>query len=245
MRPSSPGQPTNTCKCTSSPQLRNLQENWSKNQTADIKVTKHNLFSARGLPEFSDSEWIKVLQQKAVNLNVMLSRIHLTASDNWATEAFRDFEFQFGHTKLVKSVKSYGKWLIAFSAFQCAMWFVFLNQEGKLCNMSMSHTSHLLNQSGTPGCSTSTKQLGSGPDQLTMFHLMTLPSLDSWKSDTSTVRSMWKPIWAAVSEGEEQGRKPPTSLGDTEGHVDCTIKGNGVRMQVQRYIHAIQQRWTC
>ena len=33
-----------------------------QNQMLNIKVMKHNLFSARGLPEFLDSKWVKVLQ---------------------------------------------------------------------------------------------------------------------------------------------------------------------------------------
>ena len=53
-----------------------------QNQTIDIKVTKHNLFSARGLPEFSDSEWVKVLQGKAVDLDFIISAIHLTVTNN-------------------------------------------------------------------------------------------------------------------------------------------------------------------
>ena len=53
-----------------------------QNQMIDIKVTKHNLFSVRGLPEFPDSEWVKVLQGKAVDLDIIISAIHLTVTDN-------------------------------------------------------------------------------------------------------------------------------------------------------------------
>ena len=53
-----------------------------QNQTIDIKVMKHNLFSVRGLPEFLDSEWVKVLQGKAVDLDVIISAIHSTVTDN-------------------------------------------------------------------------------------------------------------------------------------------------------------------
>ena len=59
----------------------------------DIKVMKHNLFSVRGLPEFLDSEWVKVLQGKAVDLNIIISAIHSTITNNRATETFGDFEF--------------------------------------------------------------------------------------------------------------------------------------------------------
>ena len=96
-----------------------------QNQTADIKVMKHNLFCARGLPEFPDSEWTKVIQGKAVNFNVVILWIHSTVSDHRVTETFRDFEFQFGHTKPSKTVKNHGDWLIMFNSFQRAMQFVF------------------------------------------------------------------------------------------------------------------------
>ena len=76
----------------------------------DIKVMKHNLFSVRGLPEFPDSEWVKVLQGKVVDLNVIISVIHLTVTDNQATEMFGDFEFQFGHLKPTKTVRNHGDW---------------------------------------------------------------------------------------------------------------------------------------
>ena len=64
-----------------------------QNQMIDIKVMKHNLFSVRGLPEFLDSEWVKVLQGKAVDLNIIISAIHSTITNNRATETFGDFEF--------------------------------------------------------------------------------------------------------------------------------------------------------
>ena len=60
-----------------------LTQKLFKNHTSAIKVTKHNLFSAQGVPEFLDSEWVKVLQGKAVNLDVILSGIHLTMSDGY------------------------------------------------------------------------------------------------------------------------------------------------------------------
>ena len=52
------------------------------NQIIDIKVPKHKLFSARGLPEFPDSEWVKVLQGKVVDLNVIISGIHPIVTNN-------------------------------------------------------------------------------------------------------------------------------------------------------------------
>lgn len=107
-----------------------------RNQTADIKLTKHNLFSARGLPEFPDSEWVKVIQGKAVDFDVVFSGIHSTVSDNRATESFGDFEFRFGHTKPSKVVKNHGDWLIAFSSFQRAMRFIFPHREAELIRYS-------------------------------------------------------------------------------------------------------------
>ena len=53
-----------------------------QNQMINIKVMKHNLFSVRGLPEFLDSKWVKVLQEKVVDLDVIISVIHLTITDN-------------------------------------------------------------------------------------------------------------------------------------------------------------------
>ena len=103
-----------------------------QNQTIDIKVTKHNLFSVRGLPEFPDSEWVKVLQGKAVDLDIIISAIHLTVTDNWATETFRDFEFQFGHLKPTKTVRNHRDWLIAYSVFQGAMQFIYPHRESEL-----------------------------------------------------------------------------------------------------------------
>ena len=103
-----------------------------QNQMIDIKVTKHNLFSARGLPEFPDSEWVKVLQGKAVDLNVIISVIHSTVTNNQATETFRDFEFQFGHSKLTKTVRNHGDWLIAHSVFQGVMQFIYPHRESEL-----------------------------------------------------------------------------------------------------------------
>ena len=103
-----------------------------QNQTIDIKVMKHNLFSARGLQEFPDSEWVKVLQGKAVNLNVIISVIHSTVTDNQATETFRDFKFRFGHSKPTKTVRNHGDWLVANSTFQCAMRFIYPHRESEL-----------------------------------------------------------------------------------------------------------------
>ena len=80
------------------------------NQTIDIKVMKHNLFSVRGLPEFPDSEWVKVLQGKVVDLDVIMSAIHLNVTDNQATEMFGDFEFRFGHLKPTKTVRNHWDW---------------------------------------------------------------------------------------------------------------------------------------
>ena len=89
-----------------------------RNHMANIKVTKHSLFSARGLLEFSNSEWVKVLQGKAVDHDVMFSGIHSTISNNQASEMFRNFEFRFGHAKPAKSVRSHVEWLIImFSTF--------------------------------------------------------------------------------------------------------------------------------
>ena len=104
------------------------------NHTVDIKITKHNLFSVWALPEFPDSEWVKVkvLKGKAVDLNAIISVIHSTMTDNRATESFGDFELWFGHLKPTKSVKNHRDWLIVYSAFQCAMWFVYPHREGKL-----------------------------------------------------------------------------------------------------------------
>ena len=102
------------------------------NQMINIKVMKHNLFSVRGLPEFPDSKWVKVLQEKVVDLDVIISVIHSTITDNWATETFRDFEFQFGHLKPTKTVRNHGDWLIMYSAFQHAMWFIYPHRESEL-----------------------------------------------------------------------------------------------------------------
>ena len=70
----------------------------------------------RALPEFPDSEWVKVLQGKAVDLDVIISVIHSTITDNRATESFGDFELQFGHLKPTKMVKTHGDWPIAYGA---------------------------------------------------------------------------------------------------------------------------------
>ena len=64
-----------------------------QNQTIDIKIMKRNLFSARGLPEFPDSEWVKIIQGKAIDLDVIISSIHSTVMDNCTTESFGEFEF--------------------------------------------------------------------------------------------------------------------------------------------------------
>ena len=108
----------------------------TRNQTIDIKVMKHNLFSARGLQEFPDSEWVKVLQGKAVDLNVIISVIHSTVTDNQATETFRDFKFRFGHSKPTKTVRNHGDWLVAYSTFQCAMLFIYPHRESELIQYS-------------------------------------------------------------------------------------------------------------
>ena len=102
------------------------------NHTVNIKITKYNLFSAQGLPEFPDSEWVKVLQGKAVDLDVIISKIHSTVTDNQATESFGDFLLRFGHSKLIKMIKNHGNWLIAYSAFQLAMQFVYPHSAAKL-----------------------------------------------------------------------------------------------------------------
>ena len=103
-----------------------------RNQTIDIKVTKHNLFSARGLPEFPGSEWVKVLQGKAVDLDVIILVIHSTVTNNQATETFGDFEFRFGHSKLTKTVRNHGDWLITYSVFQHMMQFIYPHRESEL-----------------------------------------------------------------------------------------------------------------
>ena len=103
-----------------------------QNQTLNIKVTKHNLFSARGLPEFPDSKWVKVLQGKAVDLDVIISRICSTVTDNWATETYEEFKFHFGHLKPTKTVRNHRDWLIAYSVFQHAMHFIYLYRESEL-----------------------------------------------------------------------------------------------------------------
>ena len=61
----------------------------------------------RGLPEFPDSEWVKVFQGKLVDFDVVFSEIHLTVSDNHATEMFGDFKLRFSHTKPAKLIKSH------------------------------------------------------------------------------------------------------------------------------------------
>ena len=91
-----------------------------RNQTNNIKVTKHNLFSARGFPDY---EWTKVIQ---VDFNVILSCIHTTATDNWV---IKTVEFHFGHAKPTKLVKHHGDWLIAFSDFQWVVQFVYPHWE--------------------------------------------------------------------------------------------------------------------
>ena len=106
------------------------------NQMIDIKVMKHNLFSARGLPEVPDSKWVKVLQGKVVDLNIIISAIHLTVTDNWATQTFRDFEFWFGHLKPTKTVRNHRDWLIAYSMFQHMMWFIYPHRESELIQYS-------------------------------------------------------------------------------------------------------------
>ena len=102
------------------------------NQTINIKVMEHNLFSARGLPEFPDSEWVKVLQGKVVDLNVIISGIHSTITDNWVTETFRDIEFCFRHSKPTKTIRNHGDWLIAYSMFQHTMLFIYPHRESEL-----------------------------------------------------------------------------------------------------------------
>lgn len=64
-----------------------------QNQTIDTKIMKHNLFSARGLPEFPDSEWVKIIQGKAIDLDIIISSIHSTVMDNCTTGSFGEFEF--------------------------------------------------------------------------------------------------------------------------------------------------------
>ena len=97
---------------------------------------KHNLLSARGLPEFPDSKWVKVLQGKVVDLNIIISVIHLTVTDNRATQTFRDFEFRFGHLKPTKTVRNHRDWLIAYSMFQRMMWFIYPHRESELIQYS-------------------------------------------------------------------------------------------------------------
>ena len=95
-----------------------------RNQTVDIKVPKHNLFSMRGLPEFPNSEWTKVIQGKAINFDIILSGIHTIVTDNCAIETVGNFKLQFSHAKPTKLVKSHGDWLIMFSTFQWEMQFI-------------------------------------------------------------------------------------------------------------------------
>ena len=93
---------------------------------------KHNLFSARGLPEFPDSKWVKVLQGKAIDLDIIISVIHSTVTNNQVTETFGNFEFCFGHSKLTKTIRNHRDWLIAYSMFQCVMWFIYPHRESEL-----------------------------------------------------------------------------------------------------------------
>ena len=67
-----------------------------------------------------------------VDLDVIISVIHSTVTDNRATETFGDFEFQFVHLKLTKTVRNHGDWLIVYSAFQCVMQFIYPHRESEL-----------------------------------------------------------------------------------------------------------------
>ena len=93
---------------------------------------KHNLFSARGLPEFPDSEWVKIIQGKAIDLDIIISSIHSTVMDNCTTESFGEFEFWFGHSKPTKHIRNHRDWLIAYGTFQHVMWFIYLHREAEL-----------------------------------------------------------------------------------------------------------------
>ena len=103
-----------------------------QNQTLGIKVMRHNLFSTWVLPVFLDSEWVKVLQGKVVDLNIIISRIHSTVTDNQVIETFGDFEFCFGHSKPTKTVRNHGDWLITYSVFQHVMQFIYPHRESEL-----------------------------------------------------------------------------------------------------------------
>ena len=69
---------------------------------------------------------------KAVDLNIIISRIHSTVTDNQATEMLGDFKFCFVHLKPTKTVRNHRDWLIAYSVFQHVMWFIYPHRESEL-----------------------------------------------------------------------------------------------------------------
>ena len=147
------GEPTRQCspgwemkiqEFMCSPQVRNSPANSTKTRRSISKSQGHNLFSARGLPEFLDSEWVKVLQGKVVDLDIIISVIHSIITDNQATETFGDFEFQFGHLKPTKTVRNHGDWLIVYSAFQHTMWFIYPHRESELIRYSEYITAYFV-----------------------------------------------------------------------------------------------------
>ena len=211
------------------------------NQIIDIKIPKHNLFSARGLPEFPDSKWVKVLQGKVVDLNVIISGIHSIVTNNWVIGTFRDFEFHFGHLKPIKIVRNHGDWLIAYSTFQCAMQFIYPTESQNSFNMvSMSPlTLCPLMQEGKTTSSTLTKQSAAGLDPLTMCHLTSSRSLDFSKCDTSSVKQQETKMHRGISEECLYGEGPMLVVQSRK------VLEAGVWVLVQTCLHRMQKGGTC
>ena len=175
-----------------------------QNQTIDIKVTKHNLFSARGLPE---SEWVKVLQGKAVDLNIIISVIHSTVTDNRVTETGTlNSTLDIQNRPRLSGTMGIGLSRTVHSSTQCGSSTPTESQNSFNMVSTSPLTLHLPTHEGKTASSTLTKQSIAGLDPLTMCHLTSSRSLDFLKCNTSSVKQQETKVCRGISEECPHGK---------------------------------------
>jgi hypothetical protein len=95
------------------PELRatlDLLQAWSVNP----KQVKASIVNTPKCPAFPDSEWLNLVQGKAINLDNVFSGFYLTSTDNQRSETVGEVELKFGIKDASKPVTTHGDWTIAF-----------------------------------------------------------------------------------------------------------------------------------
>ncbi|TFY71099.1 hypothetical protein EVG20_g1905 [Dentipellis fragilis] len=100
--------------------------------SADPKLVRSSIVNARNCPQFPESEWTNIIAGHAVNLDHVLSELYNVSVENKHRERLGAIEFSVGTVAPAKTVRSHGKWIIAWERTSEVTSFVFPHRRAEL-----------------------------------------------------------------------------------------------------------------